>query len=202
MTAYNPFDKWKQGWSVSLPAAQSANPGQNLLPLNFAVPGKPAAMEKDSLVEPSGTLVEFPRHLFIPESAQGIDITRVCNVLPGTIREALMSFEAPDGGMTVLLSYGVFTDAEFAQFVEFRPEVDGTRIFPYHGDPQNNFRINIGTGPDLSNNSLKSGHTILQPKQVLTWKVSNTDVLTRVMGVRTVGYFVSSQQLQATRFGG
>lgn len=202
MQSINPFDKWKLGWGASLPSAQTANPSDKLLPANYANPGTDANTLKDSLTQSKGTLVEFPRHLFIPEGAQGIDITRVCNVLPGTIRESLMSFEAPDGGMTVLISYGVFTDTEFAQFVEFRPEVDGTRIFPFHGDPNNDFKINIGTGPDLSNNSLKSGHTILQPKQVLDWKVTNTDVLTRVMGVRTVGYFISSQLLEATRFGG
>lgn len=202
MATYNPYDKWKLGWTTPIPSAQSENPGSNLTPGNFADPGSDADITKASLTRSKGALVELPPHLFIPNNAQSIDITKVCNTLAGTIRETLMSFTAPDGGMTVFLSYGVFTDAEFADTIEFRPEVNGTRIFPYHGDPDDDFKIKIGTGPDLSNNALKTGYIILQPDDLLEWKVSNTGAITTVMGVRSVGYFISSQQLEATRVGG
>lgn len=173
-----------------------------MLPANFADPGSNKSNKSDSLVKSIGVQVDFPRHLFIPEGAQSIDITRVCLALPGTINEELMSFTAPDGGITNFIAYGVFTDAEFAQFVEFSPRVSDLRVFPFHGDPNNNFRINIGTGPDLSNNSLKSAHIVIQPRQTFRWLVTNTDTLTRTMGVRMTGYFLSSQTIETTRFGG
>lgn len=197
----NPFDKWKLGFQA-LPAAQNGNPGGNLTPAAFADPGGTKSTTKDSLVKNIGVQVDFPNHLFIPAGAQSIDITRACLVLTGTTRESLMQFTAPDGGITAFISYGVFTDAEFASTIEFIPAIDNARVFPFHGDPNNNFRINIGTGPDLSNNSLKQAHIVMQPGQVFNWYVTNSDILARVMGVRMVGYFMSSQQIEATRFGG
>lgn len=203
-TSYNPFDKWKGGWIPRQPSVQNINPGTNISSLQDPVVSAPPVRQEeiDQGDKPTSVPVSLPPHLYVPEGAQTIDITRVCEVLPGTDKEILMSFTAPDGVITNFIQYGIFNEGEEADLFEFIPEVDNSRVFPFHGDPMNNFKIAIGTGPDLSNVSLKNAYLQLQPFSVMQWRVTNQSTVARVMGVRMVGYLLNNQVRTVTRFGG
>lgn len=204
MQPINPFDTWRGRFQLNAPTASAQNPvGGNTQMDRFVVPTAPR--DVSPLVNDlgnQGVPVILPRHLYIPEDAQSVDIVKVCRVSAGTIQEELISFTAPDGALTVFISYGIFNDAASFALTEFIPQVDGQRAYPYHGDPTNNFKIALGSGPDLSLTSLKQGCLILQPGSVVRWLVTNTDTVAHDMGVRMVGYVSSSLLKSATRFGG
>ncbi len=203
---YNPFTAWRGGFNITAPSAQKINPGDNQKPLKQVVVSAPKT-EKEMIGVAEGeaplpTHVSLPPHLYVPESAQTIDISRSCIVLPGTIREVLMSFTAPDGVITNFLQYGIFNEGEEADLFEFIPEVNGNRVFPYHGDPNSNYRISLGTGFDLSSISLKTAYLPMQPLSEIAWRVTNISTTSVVMGVRMTGYYMSQEIRGSTRFGG
>lgn len=198
-----PTNPWDQANNLDAPSMNDDGSGGNRdfthgIPLDRPVPrASQAAIEQKK-----PTLIELPRHLFIPEGAQSIDIRKSCQVTPGSNKELLMSFTAPLAGVTQFIAYGIFSDAEFSSSVEFVPEVAGARIFPYHGDPTNNFKMSLGLAPDLANTSLIPCQLTLEPGQVVSWFVSNTGSVTTVLGVRMVGYLDTTQKRVAPRFGG
>lgn len=150
------------------------------------------------------TPVEMPPHVypFVPLGAQSLDFRKLCNVLASTTRQLLFSFQAPPGSRTVFTAYAIFSDAQNADLTEFVPEVDGKRVFPYHGDPANNFKINLGLAPDVSNNALIPAQLVLEPGQTISWYLTNTDTVDVAMGIRMVGYFDASAKRVTPRFGG
>lgn len=151
------------------------------------------------------TPVELPSHIypFIPSGSQPLDFRKLCNVLAGTsTKTEFMRFQAPEGTKTVFQAYAIFSDALNADLTQFIPEVDGQRVFPYHGDPTNNFKISLGLAPDISNNALIPAQLTLEPRQTLIWYVLNTDTVDVAMGIRMVGYFDSSARRVTPRFGG
>lgn len=132
--------------------------------------------------------VSFPPHLFIPQGAASIDIRRCCTVTPGSIRETMMSFTAPQGGVTQFISYAIFNDGLLEENYEFKCLVDGSNVLAYHGDPMKNYKIALGLGPDLSNVNLIPMQLAIQPGQTVIWTVTNKSAVDTVMGVRMVGY--------------
>ena len=132
--------------------------------------------------------VSFPPHLFIPQGAASIDIRRCCTVTPGSVRETMMSFTAPQGGVTQFISYAIFNDGLLEENYEFRCLVDGSNALAYHGDPMKNYKIALGLGPDLSNVNLIPMQLAIQPGQTVVWTVTNNSAVDTVMGVRMVGY--------------
>ena len=146
--------------------------------------------------------VAFPRHLFIPEGAQSIDLRKYCSVASGSVKESLMRFVAPEGAQTYFMNYGIISDGLLSADIEFIPTVDGIRIFPYHGDPSNNYKMSLGLAPDLSNSSLIPCQLTLNPNQVLEWFVTNNGTVAANMGVRMVGYFDSSIKRTTNLIGG
>lgn len=170
-----------------------------------AVPTNPNEPGAGAVNAAKSQLVELPRHLFIPAQAVSIDIRRVCQVSPGSVisdpANIILRFTAPPGAITRFISYGVFCDGEFSADFAFEPRVDGSRVFPYHGDPSQDYRINLGLGPDLSNSSLIQCNLALTPGQTVTWAVENLSTVKTVMGVRMVGYFDASGQSVSPRFG-
>lgn len=150
------------------------------------------------------TPVELPSHIFpnIPLGSQPLDFRKLCLVAAASVETEFMSFLAPNGSRTVFQAYAIFSDALDADKTEFIPRVDGVRVFPYHGDPTNNFKINLGLAPDISNNALIPSQLVLEPGQRITWYVTNTDTVDVAMGVRMVGYFDSSARRVTPRFGG
>lgn len=201
--SYNPFDRYKQGFNLNYPTANPEQPtGGNDDVFNSMVTTDKGTAAKAAAAETKSTNVNFPKHLFIPEGAQSLDFRRVVNLPSPTTDYELFRFVAPPGAVTRFISYGVFNDGDNSANYNFKPLVDGSRIFPYHGDPSDNFKIYLGLGPDLSNTSLIPCQLYLQPGQILQWLVTNTSGVDTSMGVRMVGYFDTSQRRVTGRFGG
>lgn len=197
----NPFDKFKTGYNLTLPKANSAgcdSPNQKVF--NAAATTSKVENSQSSAVAP--TKVVFPSHLYIPEGSQSLDFRKVMNLPTGITDYELFRFVAPPGAVTRFISYGIFNDGDDAANYEFRPLLDGNRIFGYHGDPSNNFKIALGLGPDLSQSAMIPCQLYIQPGQVLQWLVTNTSGVDTSMGVRMSGYFDTSQQRVTGRFGG
>lgn len=157
------------------------------------------------------SLIEFPRHLYPPAGAKGIDIRRACIFPAGTTNELLMKFVCPQGSVAHFISYGLYSDALFFNDIEFIPMVNGSRVFPYHGTPvdipgtngqQQYFKMALGLGANLSNACLVGGELILQPGQSIEWYAKNLGAVETVLGVRMVGYFDASLGVSSSKFGG
>lgn len=149
------------------------------------------------------TLVDFPRHLFIPAGSESLDLRTVWNIPSPTIDFEMLKFVAPVGAVTRFLAYAVFNDGDAEVNYDFKPKVNGNRILRYHGHPLPNgeYKISLGLGPDLSNTSLIHCELALNPGDILTWLVTNTSGVDTSMGVRMVGYF-DTQAIRVTpKFG-
>lgn len=147
--------------------------------------------------------VEFPRYLYVPEGAEGIDLRSVWNVPPATIDFEMIRFVAPPGSVTRFIAYGVFNDGDVLANYDFKPFVNGNRVFRYHGQllPSGLYKIGLGLGPDLSNASLVNCQITLNPGDIFSWFVTNISLVDTSMGVRMVGYF-DTQQIRVTpKFG-
>lgn len=131
--------------------------------------------------------VSLPPHLFIPESGQSVDIRRLANVVAGTSAD-LIVFTAPPGTKTKFIGYAIFSDALNFNLINFVPTLNGKRIFPFHGDPQANFKIGLGLAPDFSNGALIQCQLDMNPGEVLKWTFTNNDVVDIAAGVRMSGY--------------
>lgn len=136
--------------------------------------------------------VILPPHLYTPNGAQSIDIRRAARVLDGVQNVEFMRFTAPEGSQVHFIAYSIFSDGTLASTQEFVPRVNGKRVFQYHGDPNDNYKMNLGLGPDLSNQNTIQCQLTLQPRDVLTWHLTNTSGVEVAMGVRMIGYIDSS----------
>lgn len=145
--------------------------------------------------------VTLPPHLFIPADAQSVDIRRLANVPPAAT-VTLLRFVGRKGTFTKFINYSVFFDALLFSLIDLVPTVNGVRVFPFHGDPQSNFKIGLGTGTDLSNANLIPCQLDLQPNDVLEWTFTNNDTVDVAAGVRMVGYVDQSTVRKIGRFGG
>lgn len=145
--------------------------------------------------------VSLPPHIYMPETAQSVDLRRAMDVVDGAI-ETLIDFTAPRSGVTRFFSYALYTTATDFTEIAFVPTVNGRRIFPYHGDPQENYKIALGTSGDLGNNSLINGLLTMNPGDRLVWTFQNNTGLNVIAGVRMVGYFDQEIVRKINRFGG
>ena len=162
-----------------------------------------AKIEKQKLDNRNATPVRLPPHLFIPEGAESLDIRRAADIGAGTVTPTLlMSFRSPKNATTHFISYAVYSDGALAANQQFIPRVQGRRVFPYQGDPNNNFRIDLGLAPDLSNNSLISCQLTINPDELFEWYVINTNLVDIAMGVRAVGYIDYLMKRVNSRTGG
>lgn len=146
--------------------------------------------------------VTLPKNLFVPEQAQSVDIHKTMAVAAGaptTIQE-IFKFICPENKLVWFQQYAIFSNAADLTKVQFIPRVNGTRIFPYQGDPMT-FNINSGLGADLSNQNMIDGQLYLKPGDVLTWTVINTGAAINV-GVRHRGYADTGTIRRSGRFGG
>ena len=145
----------------------------------------------------------------IPASGQSLDIRRVVEASSGTSNEMLINFQPPKGMEAIITAYGVYSDAQFATETEFVPLLNGTRVFPYHGTPTdiNNpqklpYRISLGLGPDLSNESMIECNLRIMENQTFQWLITNSSIVSQVMGVRFKGYLRSVSKAQNYKIGG
>lgn len=145
--------------------------------------------------------VSLPPHLFIPDDSQSVDIRNLANV-PAGLTVSLLSFTAPQGGFVKFINYAVFFDALMFSLINLVPTVNNVRVFPFHGNPQFNYKIGLGVGDDLSNTNLIACQLDLQPGDVVNWQFTNNDVVDVAAGVRMVGYYSQSIIRKLGRLGG
>lgn len=193
MDKNNPFNTFNAPFASTLSPLKALSATPNVSPQELA------KRQEQSGKMP--TSVSFPPHLFIPEGAQSVDIRRVANVPAGSQTD-LIIFTGPPGKKIKFISYAVFSNALIATTVKFVPTVNGARVFPFHGDPQLNFTIDLGLGPDLTNNSLIDGQLDIQPGQVLKWTFFNNALVDIAAGIRMKGYVDTSTTRSNGRVGG
>lgn len=195
MNRNNPYQRYR-AQSVSDP---------NALKFTEAVPaptGGPSGIpgEKD------GPQVQFPDHLFPPKGVSTLDVRRVATLNPAET-VTLIDIVCPANARMRITHYAIFNDGNLEQDYLFVPEVDGRRVYPWHGindDPNNPnvFNIRLGLSPDLANQALIMGPLDLQPGQRLTWTVTNNSLVATDMGVRVVGFLDYSSKRVPVKFGG
>lgn len=201
MSYDNPFDSGRSLRGASLNGVGGQGGNQDFTQATLLEdPKKAKGAARKSVVAP--TPVALPNHLFVPSGAQSLDLRRLATVTNGSVKEPFLSFRSPAGVVTRFISYGVYNDGSLASAFKFEPEVSGNRVLPYHGDPNDNFRIALGLAPDLSNNSLINCQIALMPEQEIIWYVTNTSGVDTDMGIRMVGYLDTTQRLTTPRFGG
>lgn len=196
MNNSNPFNRWKKDFSMAT---------RGSLDFTKAAIGTSQEVQKQRTEEKyyEGTVIrDLPRHLFTPEGARSLDMRNLAIVPAGTVGATLLSFTAPEGTACFFTGYAIFNDGLAFSLLEFLPLIDEKRIFPYHGDPNSNFKIALGLGPDLGNESIIDCQLQLEPGQTLKWLVTNNDVVDVTMGVRMKGYIDSRTSRPTRVFGG
>ena len=164
---------------------------------------KAETARKASVENQRATPVQLPAHLFIPAGAQALDIRVAADIAANTTDPSLlMSFTCPKAAVAQFIQYAVYSDGQLAANQEFIPRVDGKRVFPFQGDPNDNFKINLGLSPDLSNAGLIQCQLTLNPGETIEWFIVNRNIVDLAMGVRMVGYIDTSQQRINARAGG
>ncbi len=166
-----------------------------------------SAKDQERRIEQSGQApqaVVFPAHvpiIGIPVSAQSVDLRRLATVDAGAETD-LIIFIAPPTVTTKFTGYALFSDALDFNLVEFIPTVNGARIFPYHGDPQLNYKIALGLGSDFGNANLIPCQLDMSPGSVLKWHFVNKSLVPVSVGVRMSGYVDSTVKRLDGRVGG
>lgn len=164
---------------------------------------KPIPKVQLELADMEGSLpIELPHNFFRPMGTESVDIRRLRNVVNGTNDLAIFSFTAPKSAGVVFTHYGVFTDILLASNVLFIPRIQGRRALRYHGDPNDNFKINLSISSDLSEQAMIPCELYLKPGQTLTWSVSNNSGADGPMGIRMTGYVDTKSTRSGSDFGG
>lgn len=145
--------------------------------------------------------VLLPRYTTAPEGAETLDMRRIAVLTAGEVFD-LWSFTCPPGTTVVIYGYAMYTDAIANTDLQWLPTLDGRRILAYHGDPADNFKMNLALGIDMSQAALIPCQVFMQPGQVLSWRVSNLSTSQVSMGVRMTGYLDIGQRLTASKVGG
>jgi len=145
----------------------------------------------------------------IPKNGESFDIRRLSDTLSGTTDELFLNFAPPKGFEAIITGYGIFSDAQFATQTEFIPRVNGSRVFPYHGTPTDltnprklPYRISLGLGPDLTDESLIECSLRVKETDTFTWNLTNSSILTQAMGVRFKGYLRTVNEMHDYKIGG
>jgi len=135
----------------------------------------------------------FPRHLFCPKGSEPVD-WRSAIIVPALTTTPLSVFKytAKSSEFFTFLGYSLYNDSSLAEDIEFFPTINGQRILRYHGDPDNNFKLNFSMGQDLSNINIVNCNFRLNPNEEIEWKVVNRSNSTSRMGVRLTGFLENS----------
>lgn len=140
------------------------------------------------LGELRGDEVQLPRHLFIPKGAEVVNFARLVNVPAGTVNQVIWEHTAKSSEFFTFVKYAIFNEGLIASQFSFYPTIANKRILRYHGDPEDNFRLALSTGTDLSETSLVQCNEILRPNSTIQWRVTNNSAAPVRMGVRMLGY--------------
>jgi hypothetical protein len=163
-----------------------------------------AAKPKEApLMGTDETPIQFPMNFYPPNGAESLDIRRLINVPAGQVTELLiLSFTADKSQAVTFYKYGIFTDALDASLIQFIPRINNKRILRYHGDPQDDFKLNLSLGPNLNESNMIPTQLYLKPGDTITWHVLNLDVVINPMGVRMTGYIDLTKRRKTMSFGG
>jgi len=145
--------------------------------------------------------VNLPENHYSPEGSDQFDI-RVVGVVQAGATEVLMSYRAENSQTIRFIKYGMFTNILLATNVTFFPTKDGSRILRYHGDPNDDFKLNFSVGPDLTENSLITCDVTLRAGEELRWTVTNNGTVGAEVGVRMKGFLVNDNSNGNRGFGG
>lgn len=145
--------------------------------------------------------VSLPENHYSPEGSDQFDIRVAGTLTPGST-ETLMSFKADTSQTVRMIRYGMYTNILQAANVDFYPTLNGSRILKYHGDPNDDFRLNFSVGPDLTENSLIPCDILVRPGEVIAWKVTNRGTVSANIGVRMRGFLVNDSKEGNRGFGG
>lgn len=191
---------WPLGQKPGTPKLDSfGNPRTN--PFDAVIPMDRAQAHSQKERYDNPTVTVPARHLAAPEGAETVDIRRLSLTIPGD-NFNIIEFTCPQGATTVFYKYVLFTDAVVASTILFEPTLDNKRILAYHGDPQNNYVINLAVGIDLADQSSIPCQIFMYPGQVLRWRVENNATNPLSMGVRMIGYLDYGQRLTSSKLGG
>ena len=115
--------------------------------------------------------VSLPKHLFMPEDSQSLDFRAILpSVAPGAT-QTIWSFKGPASSTTIFINYVLFSNAPIGSNISFFPSVNGVRVLPYHGNPNQNFSIQAYAGSDLSISVPVQCLLQIQPNDVLSWSL-------------------------------
>ena len=155
--------------------------------------------------------VGFPPHLYAPPDTKTFDGIGLALVDPGT-SFTLFDFTVPAGFVFRALYYGVFNNGLLASDFIFKPTVNGTRVYSYHGTtvdaagnplpPTGFFPITTGNTADLGDQALISAPLTIQPGQRYQWVATNNSAVPTALGVRVVGYLDTNIDRVLENFGG
>lgn len=204
----NPFNAQKSAFSLNTRDAadfarfSNPTPSQSDFKTNIG----PSPMMGDRNLGNTNTtqeerITDFPKHLFIPSYAQSVDLRNLAVITPASSFD-LIDFVAPLNGITRFYGYGLYNDALLFNNVEFLITVDGARALPFHGNPNQNYKLVLGVAPDLSNSSIVNCSIQLNPGQRLIARAVNDAAVDVIMGVRFVGYLDSTSTRTDARQGG
>jgi hypothetical protein len=139
----------------------------------------------------------FPPHLYVPSDADSLDARAAALVSSGGGEELLLTYIVPQGKQTVIFGYSLYNDGLLESSTKFLPRIDGYRTLKNHGrpvyvgntsQPQANFIMSLGLGPNLSNVNLIQCNIVLKELQQFTWHFQNDSGVGVNAGVRIVGY--------------
>ena len=149
----------------------------------------------------SAFAVTLPENHYSPEGSDQFDI-RVVGIIEAGATETLLSYTAENSQTIRFIKYGIYTNIVLATNVDFFPTKNGSRILRYHGDPNDDFRLNLSVGPDLTENSLITCDITLRAGEVLEWKAKNLGAVASDVGVRMRGFLVTENRNGSRGFGG
>ena len=145
--------------------------------------------------------VQLPLNYAVPDGAESLNLWRIDTLADATsfVARTVFTFVAPSTGITRIMYYSLYSSVGVGdKRVSFLPRKDGTRVYPYHGDPEENYALfsTGSTAESMGSNSLMYAPLTLLPGQTLTWSVivrpqGDPPVplpVGSLAGVRLVGY--------------
>lgn len=151
--------------------------------------------------------VIMPRTTYAPEGASTLDLRREMSIPAAANQTELMAFVCMAAATTVIYGYSLILTSGPNSGISWYPSIDDQRVLQYHGDPgleESSSPITILNRPtsfDFSDTGLVRCQILMQPGQIMRWRVSNTTGGAVNVGIRMVGYVDLTQQLLSSKFG-
>ena len=91
----NPFDKYRKGFQVKQASFTDIDDADNVKYAKSIQLSSQGEVQRQAAQQAKEIGVRFPKHLFIPEGAESVDLRRVVNLPDGNVDYELFSFTAP-----------------------------------------------------------------------------------------------------------